>query len=527
MEKNKQFFLILSSILIIILLSYSINHYISFTGKIVSVRTSAVIDTGIKVLYATFDGDTTDFNILTDAELATLSNMTLERTTLGKIIFGNTIDLTQDADAENVVDLDSNVNISYNYVKINTTRLTSLDDLAVISVYNVFVQNPRVLKDKTGCPSYICNVIGYSNVTGKVVFTVAYFDNSAYSINETPESVEVSVPGGGGGGGGGAVTKPIDENKKVLLEIAVPPSQTLFSGEEKNILVRLLNKGDFQLSGIQLDAETNAPDVSLSLSKTLIKSIEIGKEDFFVLNLKSLTDSKAHIGLNNYYITLTATVGGFNYEASAKFFITLKEANYETRIEAVKQMQFADDLFMEEPRCQEYQYKIDQAKKLYDESDYLGVLSLLDSAIQSCRDVISGGEEAQKEYTGVRKTGMAYLYGRITSSTPLFYTLLFIIIISILLLVLTMIHYSQRKIIKKHTKQIIDYHSRFEQLLQTINDLILNGDLTNAKKEYAKLCTIYDQIRESSISNAEKTGYYTKLSAIYSELYKIIYRYQR
>jgi len=62
--------------------------------------------------------------------------MTLERTTLGKIVFSNSVNLAQDADSQNIVDLDNNVNISNNHVQINTTRLTSLDSPAVVSIYN-------------------------------------------------------------------------------------------------------------------------------------------------------------------------------------------------------------------------------------------------------------------------------------------------------------------------------------------------------------------------------------------------------
>ena len=120
---------------------------------------------------------------------------------------------------------------------------------------------------------------------------------------------------------------------------------------------------------------------------------------------------------------------------------------------------------------------------------------------------------------------MAYLYDKIASSKTWFYSFSFLIILSVLLLVLIMLHYSQRRIIKKHTEQKMDYHPMFEKLLSRINDHILNGDLVNAKKEYAKLSMVYNKIRESSLSNTAKTEYYNKLSAVYSQLYKIIYRF--
>jgi len=120
---------------------------------------------------------------------------------------------------------------------------------------------------------------------------------------------------------GGSVI-PIDEPKKILLEIDAPLSENLFSGDEKDIFIKLINKGDFELTGITLDAVTNAPDVKLTLSKGSIDSLGLSGEDSLVLNIKSLAEPEMRLGATNYFVTITAKVGNFDYEVSMRLFIT-------------------------------------------------------------------------------------------------------------------------------------------------------------------------------------------------------------
>jgi tetratricopeptide (TPR) repeat protein len=526
MERDYSF--IIFSLLIGIVFLILFFQYATFTGKIVNVGTYAKIDPGITVLYYTFDGSTTDFDLLTDEELEALDDMTLERTTLGKIVFSNTINLTQDADADFVVDLDSNVNISRNYVKINTTRLTSLDDLAVVSLYNIFVEDPNVLRNGEACPASICNVVGYSIVTGTVVFSVTNFSNASYSINETKEQVQQPTTSTGGGGGG-ASAKPKDVSKKVLLEIDSPPSKTLFSGDEINVLFSLKNTGDLQLADIMLNAKTNAPDVELSLSENSFATMDVGEENIVVLNVKSLTDLKSHIGINNYFVTLTADVGNFDYEVSAKLFITLKEVEYEIRLEADKQIQFAEDLFAEKQKClEEYGYKLEEAKKYYDESDYKRALSTIDSAIQSCRDLLVPIGEWDFGID-IGKTGMAYIFGRKVDVKLIVNTFISMILtIIVLSLLLAMLHYhrNKRAMAHEHKQMIAEFslEERFDEIYKETIKLLRHGDINNARRNYFTLSSIYEAMRRSSIQDARKSEYYTKLSALYSELHRIMER---
>ena len=484
--------------------------------------TSARIDPGVRVLYYTFDGSTTDFFFLLDPELANLDDMTLERTSYGKIVFSSTIDLTQDADVNNVVDLDSNVNISHNYVKINTTRLTSLDSPAVITLYDIFVQNPRVLRDGIGCPVSICSVIGYSNVTGTVVFSVAYFGLSVYSIEETPEQIEVFVPGAGGGGGG-VPALPKNITKKVLLELDAPSSKTLYAGDDVDILITLENKGDFELRSIVLNKKTNAPNISLTFSRDFFDKLGVGEEDSLALNIESLVSPKAHIGINRYFVTVVADVGNYDYSSSITFFMDVVERDYEKRMETLKEVTFAEDLFKEYPDCLEFGDLLEQAKYYYNQSDYEKAISLIDAAIQSCRDVIAPMEEWEEE-AGLIKTGMAYLFGRVFDSKNILNMFILLIVILLILSLLLAMSYYRRKSKGKgdesQQQEIANLGPRFGDLCNKTRRFIRRGDVVNARKRYSDLNSLYETIRNSPLPNATKSAYYEKLLAIHSELSK-------
>ncbi|RLI51896.1 MAG: hypothetical protein DRP09_18735, partial [Candidatus Thorarchaeota archaeon] len=90
---------VIISFLIILSVFIITNLYGTISGYAVnSVQSSISIDPGIVVRYSNFNGNTTDFLYLNDSELSRISNLTLERSPYGKVVFQETINLTQDTD---------------------------------------------------------------------------------------------------------------------------------------------------------------------------------------------------------------------------------------------------------------------------------------------------------------------------------------------------------------------------------------------------------------------------------------------
>ena len=255
-------------ILVISIFSLFIIKYIGYTGFVSQTSSRVSIDAGFMVLCDEFDGSTTYFLILSDTQLANLTNMTLEVQEYGKIIFNEEVNLTQDAQG-NIIDLDSSANISSNLIEINTTALTSLEKPATIYFYNLTFDDPRVLKDGVACPDSICDIIGYSGKT--LIFTVTQF-SAFYSAEETPSEAAPF----GGGGGGGTVKRGDFYLDKDLIDMKIK------QGETKREIILVKNTGDkrleFNLSVSGMNKFVILSEESFTLSPKESKEINV---DFF------------------------------------------------------------------------------------------------------------------------------------------------------------------------------------------------------------------------------------------------------
>jgi len=137
-----------------------------------------------------FSGDTTD---LSQVDVFNIVNLTLHVPDVGKMIFLEPVDLSAGAD------VDSNGNISFNWMEINGTSLPELNKSALLEIDNLSFLNPRIMADGISCDSSQCSWLSY--VGGNFTFSVTHF--TAYSADESPaikRAVQVSAAGGGGGG---------------------------------------------------------------------------------------------------------------------------------------------------------------------------------------------------------------------------------------------------------------------------------------------------------------------------------------
>jgi hypothetical protein len=521
MEKSHEYFFLIFIVLIGVFFYIFIAYFEPQVGKAMVSETYARIDPGIRVLYYTFNGSTTQFLYYNDAELGAIENTTLERTAHGKIIFDGLIDLASDA-VDNVVDLDSNVNISENWIQLNASRLNSLSGSAILYLYNLNFVNPRILVGGNACPASRCQILSY--YYGVLKFSVAYFTEDGYSVDENPPPPPVEpVPkgGGGGGGGGNAPTKPMNMTKKILLELDADISQTVFAGEEKNVLIKLKNKGDLELLNTALFATTNAPDIGLSLTNDFFERLDPGQEDSLILKIKSLAEPIAHIGIENYIVTVTADVGNYEYTAYIRFFINVREKDYELRLNTEKQLNFADEFFAAAKDCSEFAGQIKEAWEQYDISQYNVSLSLIDAAMQKCRDtkgVQKGEEEAYIEKAAPGKVNVL---------------LLSIEIFVLLILIIAMLAYFRWKKSKEASKpeELPEYfkatpeqkeksnlHREFNSIFDKTWQSVRNNDVINSRKGYTKLYSLYQSMRSAEVDDFIKVDCYKKLAALYTEI---------
>ena len=152
----------------------------------------------IKIQYLPMNISTTGFSGLTTnffdvANLSNISNMILEKSSYGKIDFSDSIELNISKNYS----LDTYINISDNYISINSTALSELNKSATLTLYNLAYTNPQILRDGAVCPSSICTEVSYTS-DGNFTFTVTSF--STYSARETPTTTTPETTSQGGGG---------------------------------------------------------------------------------------------------------------------------------------------------------------------------------------------------------------------------------------------------------------------------------------------------------------------------------------
>jgi len=177
----------------------------------------------VPILSTNFNGSTTNFET---TELSNLTNLILEKQNYGKINFTEEVNLSAGGN------LNTYVNISNNYVSINSTALSELNKVATITLYNVELNNPRIMKDSVVCPSTICTEVSYSG--GNYTFTVTGFSN--YSIEETPSSTTDDTTSSGSGTGTYKPSESSLENGFSVNILAGQKVQITYSNGKTNLV---------------------------------------------------------------------------------------------------------------------------------------------------------------------------------------------------------------------------------------------------------------------------------------------------
>jgi len=264
-------------------------------------------------------GASTNFLQYTYEDLQNLSNIILENTQSGKILFNQPINLTNDKNPDdNLLDLDTYTNVSFNRIELNSIALPNFNKPATLWLYNLTFSNPQILKDGAVCPSSICTEENYSG--GTLKFNVTEF--SIYTSEETPVESPYTAPSGGGGGREAAKQDFVLDKEKINVKLK--------QGETKKEILTINNTGTSKIKinlqiqklkdfikiseeNFELEAgkskeiildfiarEETIPD--LYISKLIISSESIKKEILIAIEVeskKSLFDVKVEI-LNKY-----------------------------------------------------------------------------------------------------------------------------------------------------------------------------------------------------------------------------------
>lgn len=194
-------------------------------GTIVTRNISFYVNTTLVTIQRTeFAGNSTNFYYLGLEQLHNATGVVLENPAYGRITFGEAINVTNDLNPDDsLVDIDDNVNISFNRIELNSTALPNFNSSATLTLSGLSFVSPRILRDGVACPTSICTQLSYSG--GVLMFNVSRF--STYSVEEASTS-----SGGSSGGGGGGSSRVTSTTNPIVLEstevkVSMHPGQTL------------------------------------------------------------------------------------------------------------------------------------------------------------------------------------------------------------------------------------------------------------------------------------------------------------
>ncbi|MCF7866739.1 DUF2341 domain-containing protein [Candidatus Woesearchaeota archaeon] len=129
----------------------------------------------ITVLKTTnYDGETTD---LTNADITNIPNFKIHKSGIGKIIFQENVDLSQGGDLNNLIQIQNNK------ITINTNSFPQLNKSATLTLYDLNLQNPIILRDGIACDDCTINTYASNNLE----FAVPHF--TSYSATENSELI--------------------------------------------------------------------------------------------------------------------------------------------------------------------------------------------------------------------------------------------------------------------------------------------------------------------------------------------------
>ena len=184
--------------------SYIINVFANNSYGLTKKNVSFSINLGLfKVIYNEYrgltKGESSDFDSYSYLEVQNLQGVVLENKNYGKISFLDSINLTNDFNfSDKVLDLDSNTDIAFNKISIDTGKLPNFNKNSSLSFFGLPFNNPRILLNGAECPLSVCTLVSY--IGGNLTFNASF--PGTFSAEEI--SFGSGTPGGNLGGNGGS-----------------------------------------------------------------------------------------------------------------------------------------------------------------------------------------------------------------------------------------------------------------------------------------------------------------------------------
>jgi hypothetical protein len=222
----------------------------------------------------------------------------------------------------------------------------------------------------------ITNVSITANDSEYTATSNSFMLNVTYVPRQT-QIVYVRTSGGSGGSGGSS-------QKVASLNIEIKPLVIVKENELISAEIFLENTGEITLNTLNLTAETDYRNISLSLRDTFFEKLDIGANATTYLTMDI---TKAEKG--RYEIRMIANVSNPKLNETATIYLETTPIN-KTYVEV--KIEFVKDLFEDNPECMELMELVFQAETALGQKDIDKASNLTKIAMDNCRDLIQYGD---------------------------------------------------------------------------------------------------------------------------------------
>jgi hypothetical protein len=179
------------------------------------------------------------------------------------------------------------------------------------------------------------------------------------------------------------ITTTVEQTKKASLDIVISPIISADPSSEITVPFELKNSGEIVLDGIELSMKSDVPNASIRLSNYSFDELLV--DETADVNLTMITRD---IEPGRYNITIMANVSSPSIKQSTMVYIDILKIG-----ELQREIQFAKDLFQENPECFELMSTLDNVQNYINKKDYDKALKLVESSIENCKALINYKEK--------------------------------------------------------------------------------------------------------------------------------------
>ena len=198
-------------------------------------------------------------------------------------------------------------------------------------------------------------------------------------MTQTTSSQTTTTSSGGGGGGGGR-----SKSSLVAIDIIHAENLSFIQGEQIISPIKIRNtNSQLTLHNIKLYAEAQSDLILAQLDRDFISSLAPSQEEYINIILSS---TQPGIG----EVVVTAEVGDPPFRDTAKYFVNVAPPD---PLDIKEKIVFVKDLFKENPECLELNEVVFRAETALNDKRYDEAASLIKTAIEKCKDLITSKSE--------------------------------------------------------------------------------------------------------------------------------------